>query len=140
MDKEVLLFIKILEKHVPYVLVYDYVAILFGRTRTTEDVDFIIEKLSREQFDTFYKDLSNNGFWSVTVDSGEELYSMLHDKLAVRFAKHGKVVPNMEVKFLRDQFDRITLSGKVKVVTLGGNMFVGNIEQQIAYKKFILQS
>ncbi len=39
LDLFVLDFVKILEKQVKYVLISGYVALLFGRSRTTEDVD-----------------------------------------------------------------------------------------------------
>ncbi|MBI2141461.1 hypothetical protein HYU16_03480, partial [Candidatus Woesearchaeota archaeon] len=38
LDKFVLKFIKILEKHADYVIVSGYVSILFGRSRSTEDI------------------------------------------------------------------------------------------------------
>jgi len=38
LDKFVLHFIKILEKHVDYVIISGYVAIPLGRSRATEDV------------------------------------------------------------------------------------------------------
>ncbi len=140
LDRIVLQFAHILEKHVSYVLISGYVAILFGRTRTTEDVDFFLAPMSKEEFQALYDDLLKNGFWSIISDSAEELYSTLQDKLSIRFAEKGKVFPNMEVKFVRDLLDRITLQSKVKVMTKEGDLFIGNIEQQIAYKKFILMS
>ena len=39
LDLFVLDFVKVLEKHARYVLISGYVALLFGRSRTTEDVD-----------------------------------------------------------------------------------------------------
>ncbi|MBI2103110.1 hypothetical protein HYT55_04675 [Candidatus Woesearchaeota archaeon] len=140
LDQIVLRFVHILEKHVPYVLISGYVSILFGRPRTTEDVDLFIAPMSKEQFQALYDDLLSNGFWSIISDDVSELYSQLQDKLSIRFAEKGKVLPNMEVKFVRDVLDRITLQGKVKVITKEGDLFVGNIEQQIAYKKFVLMS
>ncbi len=140
LDEIVLHFVHILERHISYVLISGYVAILFGRTRTTEDVDLFIAPMSKEQFQALYDDLLKNGFWSIISDSADELYSTLQDKLSIRFAEKGKVFPNMEVKFVRDLLDRITLQSKVKVITKGGDLFVGNIEQQIAYKRFILMS
>ncbi len=140
LDEIVLRFVHILERHISYVLISGYVAILFGRTRTTEDVDLFIAPMSKEQFQALYDDLLKNGFWSIISDSADELYSTLQDKLSIRFAEKGKVFPNMEVKFVRDLLDRITLQSKVKVITKEGDLFVGNIGQQIAYKKFILMS
>ena len=42
LDKYVLEFIKILEKHVDYVIISGYVSILLGRSRSTEDIDLFI--------------------------------------------------------------------------------------------------
>ena len=49
LDIFVLDFVKVLEQHVHYVLISGYVAILFGRSRTTEDVDMFIEQLSPQK-------------------------------------------------------------------------------------------
>src|SRR3989344_5799399 len=111
LDFFVLKICSIIEKHCNYVLISGYVAIFFGRTRTTEDVDMFIEKISKETFSALYKDLQANGFWAINADSEEELFSMLHDdKLAIRFAERGKAVPNLEVKFVKDLLDVIALS------------------------------
>jgi hypothetical protein len=140
LDKLVLDFISILQKHSPYVLVSGYVAIVFGRTRTTEDVDFFIERMDKETFSKFYFELKKGGFWSVNVDSEEELYSILNDGLSIRFALDGQVVPNMEVKFVKDGLDRFTIDNKIKLMTKGGDLWISRIELQIAYKKFVLKS
>ncbi len=140
LDQKVLDFVQILGKHVKYVLISGYVAILFGRTRTTEDVDFIIAPMSKKEFEIMYTDLIEHGFWALNADDISELYAMLQEKLAIRFAERGMAVPNMEVKFVRDQLDILTLQSKVKVSTKGGDIYVGNIEQQIAYKILVLAS
>ena len=59
LDKFVKDFIPVLKKHVKYVIVSGYVAILFGRNRNSEDVDIIIEKpdfnIFEELWDEIYK-------------------------------------------------------------------------------------
>jgi len=141
LDQIVLKFVKILQKHVRYVLVSGYVAILFGRSRGTEDVDFIIEKLSKDKFFKLYHELLENGFWSISVDDPQELFALLsEEKLAVRFAEKGKVFPNMEVKFVRDALDTWALKERIKIIIKNGDLFTSQIEMQIAYKKFILKS
>src|SRR3989338_4949492 len=100
LDLEVIKFIRIVEKYVSYVLISGYTAIIFGRSRTTEDVDLFIEVCSKEKFGLFYKELLSAGYWALNADSVEELYSMLRDSLAIRFAQKGCVIPNFEVKFV----------------------------------------
>ena len=75
LDLFVLNFIRILERYAVYVLISGYVAILFGRTRTTEDVDLFIENISKEKSIQLYQDLIKHDFWALNVDSGEEFYS-----------------------------------------------------------------
>lgn len=140
LDLFVLDFVKILQKHTFYAIISGYVALLFGRSRTTEDVDLFIPPLTAEKFHTLYQDLKNNGFTSVLVDSEEELFSMLSDHLAIRFGRANLPIPNMEVKFTRDQLDLISLQGRVKVITLRGDIFISSPELQVAYKKLVLGS
>ncbi|MEK6900654.1 MAG: hypothetical protein AABX05_06010 [Nanoarchaeota archaeon] len=140
LDNFVLKIAPIIGKHCNYVLISGYVAIFFGRTRTTEDVDMFIEKISREKFSALYKDLLAQGFWAINADSEEELFSMLQDHLAIRFAERGKAVPNMEVKFVKDLLDAIAMSEKIKVITKKGELWVSSIPMQIAYKRYVLQT
>jgi hypothetical protein len=141
LDQIVLKFVNILQKYVNYVLISGYVAILFGRSRGTEDVDFIIEKMSQKKFFQLYEELLRKGFWSISVDDPKELFMLLNEeKLAVRFAEKGKVFPNMEVKFVRDALDTWALKERIKIITKNGDLFTSQLEMQIAYKKFILKS
>lgn len=140
LDLFVLEFVRILEKYTPYALVSGYVALLFGRSRNTEDVDLFITRLTKQQFHDFYVDIKNNGFKSVLVESEEELFSMLTDNLSVRFGKGNSPIPNMEVKFVRDYSDMLSLQSKMEVITKQGNLFVSSPEIQVAYKKFVLRS
>ena len=48
LDKFVEEFCRIVEKHVSYIVCSGFVAIAHGRTRGTEDIDMIIEKISKE--------------------------------------------------------------------------------------------
>ncbi|MEK6951444.1 MAG: hypothetical protein AABX29_00345, partial [Nanoarchaeota archaeon] len=94
LDKFVLNFIKILKKHVDYVIISGYVSILLGRTRTTEDIDIFIEKISFEEFSKLYEEIKKNNFWCLNAEEAEEIFSYLKDNLAVRFAKKDKTIPN----------------------------------------------
>lgn len=140
LDTLVLDFVHLLEKYTEYVLISGYVAILLGRSRTTEDVDLFIPRMSKEKFVSFYRDLLQKGFWSVLVDSEDELYALLGDNLSVRFARKGTAIPNFEVKFVKDQLDEFTLREKVTVITRGGNLIISRLDLQIAYKRLVLKS
>lgn len=51
LDKLAIDFVRILDSSgIRYVLVSGYVAILFGRSRSSEDIDVMVEKMSEEQF------------------------------------------------------------------------------------------
>ena len=63
--------------------------------------DVFIPEMTKTAFVSLYQDLLKNDFWSVLVDSEDELYAMLSDMLSVRFARRGVVIPNFEVKFVR---------------------------------------
>lgn len=140
LDLFVLKFVKTIERNVPYVIISGYVALLFGRSRGTEDVDLFIIPLNQEKFHQIYYELKQAGFWAINTDNEEELYSMLKSGLAIRFAERNKVIPNMEVKFTKDIIDYITLEERISVKTKQGELFISNLAFQIAYKRFILSS
>lgn len=141
LDKFVLKFINILKKHTEYVLISGYVAILLGRSRTTEDVDLFIPRLSRESFSKLYTELLSQNFWSINADAETELFEMLSENLGIRFADKGKVIPNMEIKFVKDELDQLSLKEKIKVIIAKDQeLIISDIPLQIAYKRFVLKS
>src|SRR3989344_1356122 len=88
LDKFVVDFIRVLRKHIDYVIISGYVSILLGRTRVTEDIDIFIKRINKEQFSKLYEELKEKGFWCLNAEKTDEIYSFLEDGLAVRFAKH----------------------------------------------------
>ena len=141
LDLFVLDFVKILESHAKYVLISGYVALLFGRSRTTEDVDLFIEKMDLQTSKALYEDLLSHGFWALNASSGEDMYDALaQEKIAIRFAKEGRSIPNVELKFVKDALDMSALHDRIKVITKNGELWISGIEMQIAYKRFVLQS
>lgn len=140
LDKMVLRFIKILEKHVDYVIISGYISILLGRARATEDVDIFIQKISEEQFLKLYTELKKSGFWCINAEDEKEVFSYLKDNLAVRFAEKDKVIPNFEVKFPKRIIDQETFNDFIIVKTEKGNIKISSLERQIAFKKYYLKS
>ena len=67
LDKFVLDFTRILEKYANYVIISGYISILFGRARSTEDIDVFIEKIDKEKFYLLYSDLKKNDYWCLNA-------------------------------------------------------------------------
>jgi len=140
LDKFVLNFIKILKKHVDYVIISGYVSILLGRTRTTEDIDVFIEKISFEKFSKLYKEIKKNGFWCLNAEEAKEIFNYLKENLAVRFTKRDKTIPNFEIKFPKNKIDENAFNDFVTVILPQGKLKISSLERQIAFKKYYLKS
>jgi hypothetical protein len=140
LDKFVVDFTKILQEHSKYVIVSGYVSILFGRSRATEDIDIIVEKMSKNEFYNFYSDLEKNDYWCVNIENKDEMMKMLEDGLAVRFAKKRNIIPNVEFKFVKNSLEKDAIKTSLNVIMPIGKIKISNIELQIAYKEKILKS
>lgn len=140
LDKFVFKFIKILEKHVDYVIVSGYVSILLGRARATEDIDIFIKRLEKEKFYKLYEDLKKQGYWCLNAENNEEVYSYLNDGLAVRFALEKETIPNFEVKFANKRLNIEALKDTLTVITKLGKLNISSLERQIAFKRYYLKS
>mgnify|MGYP001588482365 CR=1 FL=1 len=140
LDKFVLDFLKILEKHTDYVIISGYVSILLGRTRGTEDIDVFIKELNKNKFLDLYNNLKRKGYWCLNSEGSGEIYSYLEDGLAVRFALKGETIPNFEVKFARNNLAKESFNERITVITKGGNIKISSLERQIAFKRYYLKS
>ena len=140
LDKFVLDFTRILEKYANYVIISGYISILFGRARSTEDIDVFIEKIDKEKFYLLYSDLKKNDYWCLNAESPDDVYEYLKEGLAVRFAKKSETIPNIEVKFINKKLDADLIKESVTVITKEGSLKISSIERQIAFKKYYLKS
>ena len=140
LDKAVLEFAKALEP-LKYVIVSGYVSILLGRSRGTEDVDFVLERLSADEFEHLSKKLAKAGYWCINPGDASELYNgLLAEGSAIRFAEKDTVIPNFEVRLAKDEVDGQALAKRLRVETAEGVIFISPIEMQIAYKRHVLGS
>ncbi len=139
LDEFAFRFCSIVEKHAKYIIISGYVAILFGRSRATEDVDMFIEQIGQKKFDELFKDLKENGFECITA-SKKQAFENLSEDIPIRFAVGKIFIPNMEVKFARKLVDVKSLSENLKVITPFGHVYVSYIEPQIAFKRACLGS
>jgi len=140
LDKLVLRFVKIIEKYVEYVIVSGYVSLLFGRSRSTEDVDLFIRVMNIENFAKLSENLKSNGFWCLNAESNDEMYSYLKDGLALRFANKGEIIPNFEVKFAIKYLAKDAFIDPIEVMTNEGSLKISSLEKQIAFKRYYLKS
>ncbi len=124
LDEFVLNFLRILEKHTDYVIVSGYVAVLFGRARGTEDVDIIISYIEKSLFGSLYQNLIRDGYYFLNPEEPEGLYEMLEEKLGIRIAEEDTIIPNIELKFLKDDFDKYSIEKRVEVIIGENRLFV----------------
>jgi hypothetical protein len=137
LDKFVFDFIKIIEKNVKYVIVSGYIAILFGRNRSSEDVDIFIEKIEFNKFNTIWKKISKDFECINTYDAKNAYDDYLSKSLALRFAKKNTFIPNIEIKFPKVNLDVWTISESKKVIINKKILYISPLELEIPYKLFL---
>ena len=140
LDKFTIEFTNILKKHTGYVIISGYVAILLGRARASEDVDIIIPRVDFSDFKKLYKNLKENDFYCLNAEEEEIVYSYLEENLAIRFAKLDTIIPNVELKWIKNDFDKIALKKTIDVKIQNENVCISHLELQIAFKEVILKS
>lgn len=140
LDNITIKFTSILNKlNIKYVLVSGYVSILFGRSRSSEDIDILIEKLDFESFKKLWVELVKC-FECIITESCENAYKeYLIEGNSIRFSEKEMYVPNVEIKFPNklNDLDLVSLNERKEVVLNGNLMFISPIELQIAFKFYL---
>ncbi len=138
LDKFVIDFCSILNKlKIKYVIMSGYVAILFGRNRSSEDIDMFIEEIDFNKFKSIWDELKEN-FSCVNADDVEDaFYKYLKDINQIRFSRKDRYVPNIEMKFPKRDIDHYILENRILVMLNKHMFFIANIEEQIAYKLYL---
>jgi hypothetical protein len=140
LDKDVLEFTAILKScDVNYVIVSGYVAILTGRSRSTEDIDVILESLSEAETEQLVTELTDRGYWGMAMPL-DEMYSMLSEGSRIRIAEEGEMYPNFETWFVSNDVEREALSNPLTVTFDEGQIEISPLELQIAYKLRLAQA
>jgi hypothetical protein len=121
------------------VLVSGYVSILFGRSRSSEDIDIIVQKMSKRRFSVLWKALSKKNFECIVPDNFESAYENYLTKLSsVRFSKKDQPIPNIEFMFPKaEDLDNWALKNGKQVLLNKRVLKISPIELQIAYKLFL---
>jgi hypothetical protein len=137
LDELVLSFVEVLDDEgVEYVLVAGYAAILLGRSRATEDVDVIIERLDEPRADALADALVEAGFWGVE-ESLDAMFDRFSEEPATRVAPRGEAIPNFEVKPPRTDYDRRSLRDAVDAEFAGHEVRISPLELQVAFKLYL---
>jgi hypothetical protein len=129
LDRLVMEFVRCLGFN--YVIVAGYVAILLGRTRTTDDVDVVVDAASGAEVAAR---AARCGFKPLTLESNLD-YEFRH--ASARFYKPPAVLPNFEVKPPRSFYQRYALARRVAVSIAGEVLYVSPLELQIVYKLWL---
>lgn len=143
LDKFVEDFCEIIDKHVKYLVCSGFVVIAHGRSRGTEDIDMIIEKLSKEDFMKMHDDLIKGGFVCMQdLDSASiyENYLIVGDSIRYVFDSDGLFPPEMEVKFVKDILDEEQMKTRKKFPLTGVDVYFSSIEYNIAFKEELLKT
>jgi len=141
LDKFVEDFTAVVGRHCKYVVVSGFVAIAHGRSRGTEDVDLIVEKIGVKEFEALFKDLAKNGFECIQPGTPEEVYTdYLLEDASIRFVRKGSFVPEMELKLAKDPLDEYQIKKRVRLPLTGLNVYYSSIETNIAFKEEYLKS
>jgi len=133
-------FCGVVGRYAKYIVVSGFVAISHGRSRGTEDVDIIIERLSFSEFKEMHDALISAGFECLYPLRVEDIYEHLTGKLNARYSWQGVELPNMEVKFAKDSLDDEQLETRDKIEFAGVDVFFPKIEESIAFKEEYLGS
>lgn len=121
---------------ITYAVVSGYVAVLLGRSRATEDIDVITEPFSEATADQLAGRLRDAGYWGSAMPL-DSIHEMLSEGSIIRVAEDGHRVPNVELKFASDKYDRASLENIITIRLNDRELRAGELELQIAYKLYL---
>ena len=137
-DEFVFDFLHVLDKYCTYVIISSYLPIFFGRSRGTEDVDVFIDHIDEQTFIRFYNELVKENYYFLNPEDEHGLYEMLTENLGIRVAKKESIIPNIEMKFTKDDIDRFTMENRMEVHVANTNrFFIAPLEVEIPYKLYL---
>jgi hypothetical protein len=133
-------FARVIEKYAKYIIVSGFVAIAHGRTRGTEDIDMIIEKIPLESFINLHNALVDADFECMQSSDPLVIYDYLINNTSIRYTRKDEFLPEMEVKFAKDYLDELQLKTRKKLDLTGLDVYFSSIEMNIAFKEELLKS
>jgi len=140
LDKFAFDIIDILKKYTNYVIISGYVSIFFGRSRATEDIDMFIEEIPYDKFLRMYEKFTAKGF-EFTIDNPVKLYNdYLTKNTPISIWRKNLPLLRMEIKIAKKPGQKLVLKNPIKVHINNKEILFGQIESQIAYKRYISAS
>lgn len=134
-------FCKILENFSKYIVVSGFFVISSGRSRATEDIDIIMEPIDYDTFEKMFDELKKNDFDCLQSSNPHEIYyNYLMERIPIRFIKDNKLIPNVELKFVKDEIDKYQMKTRKIVEFTGLDIYFSSIEANIAFKEELLKS
>jgi len=127
----------ILTSYTPYVIVSGYVAILFGRTRSTEDVDLLIPMCDVSTFLLLHDRFIELGYEFLNAEDGHGLHAILASGSGIRLSEKDAFIPNIEIKFTRNESDAYSFKNRIPLIINDRTFWIGPLEMQIAYKLWL---
>ncbi|HLC96423.1 MAG TPA: hypothetical protein VJH97_03820 [Candidatus Nanoarchaeia archaeon] len=103
-------------------------------------MDLYIKPMSFEQFSRLYENLTSHGYWCLNAEDPKEVFSYFITKIAVRFAKKGRAIPNFEVKFPKKPLDEASFRDTITVTVGGHKLIISSLGGQVAFKRYYLGS
>jgi hypothetical protein len=141
LDKFCIDFCSVVEKHARYIIVSGFLAIASGRTRGTEDIDMIIEKMDKKGFIKMHNDLIKHQFVCMQSADPEIVYDdYLTQKASVRYTYKDEPIPEMEIKFAKDELDTYQIKTRIKIPLTGLDIWFSSVNMNIAFKEEYLKS
>lgn len=131
-------FCRITEKYAKYIVCSGFVSIAHGRSRGTEDIDMIIERIPAEKFIEFHRELVGKGFMCVQSEDPMVIYNeylSIGDSVRYVLRSEAMFPPEMEVKFSKDELDEEQLANRVKFPLTQLDIYFSSIGSNIAFKE-----
>ncbi|MHA1264453.1 MAG: hypothetical protein ACTSRS_04380 [Candidatus Helarchaeota archaeon] len=134
-------FCNILEKFAKYIVVSGFFVIVSGRSRSTEDIDIIMEPIDLEAYLNLHTELENHQFFCLQSSNPYQIYNLyLKEGLPIRFIQDRNIIPNIELKFAKDYLDEFQLRTRKRIAFTGTDIFFSSIEANIAFKEELLRA
>ena len=134
LDLFVCRILDILTDYTSYVIVSGYVAILFGRSRSTEDIDITIPFCNYSIFKRIHDTFIERRYEFLNAEDASGLYSILVSGSAIRLCETNSFIPNIEIKFTKTESDEYSLTHRIELLIDGKSFWISPIEIQIAFK------